>query len=648
MKKVIELNTGILPIISVGMYENEYLYSFDIEDTGSLDECVKEAGKEVLENALENIFTNPVVTATGVYHPKQYNFETDELEFTLEYDSEEYAKLKSDALDNEEFEAFLADNYSSHSGFISFLANNLMEFEEQDDWKQFVQVVMFSLRNINLDNYQEDYDTKFMELVDMNFDVLEEDVALVKEDKIASSKFEVTCPNCLEHKELDWSNAFDFAFGTSGVDVYEKDNGDYGYFTECDNCGKLIEIEDRPELDLQVFQTDDMTKDGFYMEVEDKVTGRKCWYEVWLKDGEWNFDFNQYIFSLDNVKDLQDKMFQEELLNYSDEIYEFIHEVVRTNKLEEAVEEDNIYSKISAFGQKELSRLSVSKVDLSYIKGYEAGVDKAVLVAQEDYPNFQDDIIDDLESKKSEIYSDIDSLTDEEVVEYGINDSWEAGYVKAFDNIIAFLNKDKKDERVFGPSEEVIDDSKEKGLYTESIDEVSKIIHRLNVAKDNIDKAGYATKEDNLAIADAKMALNNLDGKEYEMVLDVLNQFDSFKLDEGKDTDEEDDLFSFNCDMWRIQLDDVKHYIEDEWADGTEEEAKNLITLEELGRTVSKELANVGFQLGFATHTFERPADLESAKQEMIERVRHNIDDSELEDGLTVDDIVNEINGITK
>lgn len=648
MKKVIELNTGILPIISVGTYGNEYLYEFDIEDMNDLDEYIKEAGKEVLENALENVFTNPLVTAKSVYHPKQYNFETDELEFNLEYDSEEYARLKSNALENEAFEAFLADNYSSRSGFISFLANNIMEFEEQDDWKQFVQVVMFSLRDVDLDVYQEDYDTKFMELVDANFSMLEEDVALLKEDGEVSSKFEVTCPNCLEHKELDWSNAFDFAFGTSGVDVYEKANGDYGYFTECDNCGKLIEVEDRPELDLQVYQTDDVTKDGFYMEVEDKVTGRKCWYEVWLKDGEWQFDFNQYIFRLDNAKDLQDKMFQEELLNYSDEIYEFIQEVVRTNKLEEAVQDDRVSVKISTFGQKELSRLSASNVDPSYINGYKAGVDKAVLVAQEDYPNFQDDIIDDLEGKKSEIYSDLDSLTDEEAVELGINDSWEAGYVKAFDNIIAFLNKDKKDERVFGPSEEVIDDSKEKGLYAESIDEVSKIIHRLNVAKDNIDKAGYATKEDNLAIADAKMALNTLDGKEYEMVLDVLNQFDSFKLDEGKDTDEEDDLFSFNCDMWRIQLDDVRHYIEDEWADGTDEEAKNLITLEELGRTVSKELANVGFLLGFATHTFEKPTDLENAKQAMIEKVKQNIDDSELEDGLTVDDIVNEINDITE
>ena len=130
----------------------------------------------------------------------------------------------------------------------------------------------------------------------------------------------------------------------------------------------------------------------------------------------------------DAVKEIaKDEKKLKEFLSLTDvdEIYEFIQEVVRTNKLEEAVQDDRVSVKISTFGQKELSRLSASKVDLSYIKGYEAGVDKAVLVAQEDYPNFQDDIIDDLESKKSEIYSDIDSLTDEEAVEYGINDSWE-------------------------------------------------------------------------------------------------------------------------------------------------------------------------------------------------------------------------------
>ena len=49
--------------------------------------------------------------------------------------------------DDEEFKNFLKENYSSYSGFISSMADNLDEFYQQDGWKQFVQVVMFALKD---------------------------------------------------------------------------------------------------------------------------------------------------------------------------------------------------------------------------------------------------------------------------------------------------------------------------------------------------------------------------------------------------------------------------------------------------------------------------------------------------------------------
>ena len=60
--------------------------------------------------------------------------------------------------------------------------------------------------------------------------------------------------------------------------------------------------------------------------IKDKTSGRACWYDVWniSNDFGYELDFNQYIFMLDNSKDIEAKAFQEELLQYCEEVNSLI------------------------------------------------------------------------------------------------------------------------------------------------------------------------------------------------------------------------------------------------------------------------------------------------------------------------------------
>lgn len=97
--------------------------------------------------------------------PQYYNFEGDQVEFTVSFDVAEFNELMKKALADPNFESYLKDKYKSYDGFISYMADNLDEFNSQDGWKKFVQVIMF---------YAEDYDNEddifdFWEKVRENF-----------------------------------------------------------------------------------------------------------------------------------------------------------------------------------------------------------------------------------------------------------------------------------------------------------------------------------------------------------------------------------------------------------------------------------------------------------------------------------------------
>ena len=83
---------------------------------------------------------------------------------------EEYEALKEKVTSDENFNAYLRNNYKSYDGFISYMADDISEFETQDTWKQLVQVIMFALgdednfgpiRNEYLDEFLDRVHTEF-------------------------------------------------------------------------------------------------------------------------------------------------------------------------------------------------------------------------------------------------------------------------------------------------------------------------------------------------------------------------------------------------------------------------------------------------------------------------------------------------------
>lgn len=171
----VDLNTGVLPIVDVDMYSmGDMINDFDVTQK-ELDDIVMETAPEYIEDTLSEILSGVSVIAKSVYHPSEYNFSGDELEFTLNCDKGSYESLKERTLQNESFSKFLKDNYSSHSGFISSMADNLDDFETQEEWKQVVQVIMFNVPQKTLEYNKDAYNDKFMDILSSNYPMIDDE-----------------------------------------------------------------------------------------------------------------------------------------------------------------------------------------------------------------------------------------------------------------------------------------------------------------------------------------------------------------------------------------------------------------------------------------------------------------------------------------
>lgn len=168
-----ELNTGVLPIVNVGSYwGRQWLDDFNLESISELDDEIISLSVPIIERTLRNVLPSAAVTATGIYRPKFYNYSDDELEFTVSVDDNEYKALVDDIIANssDEFNRFLRENYSSRSGFISSMAYDLDEFFDQEDWRQFCQVVMFNISKSEIQENNAEFDEELFYYVAENYD----------------------------------------------------------------------------------------------------------------------------------------------------------------------------------------------------------------------------------------------------------------------------------------------------------------------------------------------------------------------------------------------------------------------------------------------------------------------------------------------
>ena len=168
-----ELNTGVLPVLDTDTYSRQDWiwdpYRYEDEDGNlpedddygptyeDLDRCMVDYGAPIVEEYLKKVLPSAKVEGTKMYHPSQYNFSSDELEFKVSFDPKEYYALEDKAVKDPAFKDYLRERYKSYDGFVSYLADNLDEFYQQDGWKRFVQVVMFYLRDEDFEETNDRY-----------------------------------------------------------------------------------------------------------------------------------------------------------------------------------------------------------------------------------------------------------------------------------------------------------------------------------------------------------------------------------------------------------------------------------------------------------------------------------------------------------
>lgn len=192
------LNTGVLPIVNVDLYS---LYSsgwfdnlvLDDDSNAKFDEIIQDIAPRFIKETLQDILPSVEIYATGVYHPREYNYGGDELEFDLVVNANEYNALKEKALSSDMFETYLKDNYSSRSGFISSMPDDIDEFNNADEWKQMVQVIMFALKDTALTDVNEAYLNDFSEAVNQEFPYVDAEIYnAIEELEYKASKENIT------------------------------------------------------------------------------------------------------------------------------------------------------------------------------------------------------------------------------------------------------------------------------------------------------------------------------------------------------------------------------------------------------------------------------------------------------------------------
>ena len=83
------------------------------------------------------------------YHPREYNFTDDTMDFDLEVDTDWVEQTFMELADKPEFQNCVKEHFSSRSGFISFIPDNVSELEELldpddgDYWKVVAAIVRY-------------------------------------------------------------------------------------------------------------------------------------------------------------------------------------------------------------------------------------------------------------------------------------------------------------------------------------------------------------------------------------------------------------------------------------------------------------------------------------------------------------------------
>ena len=143
----------------------------------------------------------------------------------------------------------------------------------------------------------------------------------------------VHCDNCLEDFEYQFDPLGEVS---NDIEIHQKGNT-YAYYVKCPNCGNTIEVEPE-ELDLIVTNVDDITKNGFYMEIMDTHTARKDWLKVSLDKYGWDYEPSRTDYDFGNYCDIIVSLFEEEYIDYDDDIWQLIYKVIKDENIDKLIE----------------------------------------------------------------------------------------------------------------------------------------------------------------------------------------------------------------------------------------------------------------------------------------------------------------------
>lgn len=105
---------------------------------------------------------------------------------------------------------------------------------------------------------------------------------------------------------------------------------------------------------------------------------------------------------------------------------------------------DKLLLDVDGIEQETMSAIGTDEgVKNHYANGYKHGIDLVKTIIEEDR-QFKEDLIEDLKKKQTEIYSDVDSLSDEEADEMGIDGDYVEGYYQAFEDVLSSLGEPDK------------------------------------------------------------------------------------------------------------------------------------------------------------------------------------------------------------
>lgn len=159
-KKTFQLSTGNTPILDVGLYytilnELNPGRGANPERFKEFEESVKEHAEDILSELVEKTDGFELVSVDNYYHPRYYNYSTDELDFTVKYNKDDLKDLIERYSNDENFVEFLK-NYKSYDGFISFYADNKDEFLTQEPIKSVSQIIRYNVSKEDKDQANEE------------------------------------------------------------------------------------------------------------------------------------------------------------------------------------------------------------------------------------------------------------------------------------------------------------------------------------------------------------------------------------------------------------------------------------------------------------------------------------------------------------